>query len=173
MGDGAMELRTRNAYRIGTDGASAFGPRLTQGVVNFAISENGRRMVGAEAGAEGELTLQHGILFGVRAPGGSGLMPRGAPAAMHADLTPVSGSRPARPGETIVLLVVGMGQDAKVSIGDKACEVKPAGCLAGVVEACLVQVKVPAEAPAGAAVPVAIESGGVLNDALDIAVARP
>ena len=59
-------LATTNQYRAGSDGSGALGPKLEAGVDNFAFNE--AAFVAAQTGAPGQLTLAHGIVFGMAAP---------------------------------------------------------------------------------------------------------
>ncbi len=66
-GGEASYLTTTNQYRLSSDGsAGALGPKLEAGVDNFAFNE--QAFVSAQVGAAGQLTLSHGILFGLAAP---------------------------------------------------------------------------------------------------------
>ncbi len=59
-------LATTNRYRMGSDGANMLGPKLEAGVDNFAFNE--AAFISAQTGAPGQLTLGHGIAFGLAAP---------------------------------------------------------------------------------------------------------
>ena len=59
-------LATANRYRVGSDGANMLGPKLEAGVDNFAF--NDAAFISAQTGALGQLTLGHGIAFGLAAP---------------------------------------------------------------------------------------------------------
>ena len=59
-------LATTNHYRVGSDGVNSLGPKLTAGVDNFAF--NDVAFVSAQTGASGQLSLGHGIAFGLAAP---------------------------------------------------------------------------------------------------------
>ena len=67
LSDGeTRNLATANRYRAGSDGANMLGPKLEAGVDNFAF--NDAAFISAQTGAPGQLTLGHGIAFGLAAP---------------------------------------------------------------------------------------------------------
>ncbi len=60
-------LATTNQYRLSSDGSTAaLGPKLEAGIDNFAFNE--QAFVSGQVGVTGQLTLSHGILFGLAAP---------------------------------------------------------------------------------------------------------
>jgi uncharacterized protein (TIGR03437 family) len=59
-------LATANQYRVGSDGMSTIGPKMEPGADNFAFNETA--FVAAQTGAAGQLSLGHGIVFGIAAP---------------------------------------------------------------------------------------------------------
>jgi uncharacterized protein (TIGR03437 family) len=59
-------LATTNQYRLSSDGTGALGPKLEAGVDNFAFNETA--FVAAQTGPAGQLTLSHGLVFGLAAP---------------------------------------------------------------------------------------------------------
>ena len=178
-----LRLTTLNQYRIGTDGSSAFGPKVTNTQRNFAVNEGARMFSGAEVGAAGELTLQHGIVVGVKATGASEKafpqLPRnpiGSGMPMRADFRLITPTQPAKAGETIVMLVTGIGPGkpgapVQVLFGGKPGEVKFARCVAEIPDLWLINVVVPAEV-AGTAVPLVVRTADAMVDLVDIAIAK-
>ncbi|HZO52642.1 MAG TPA: hypothetical protein VFB63_07995 [Bryobacteraceae bacterium] len=101
-GKSSTALTTRNAYRIGTDGSSMLGPALRPNETNLAIGGNPVAFLGAHVGPLNELSLNHGIFFGIRLS--QQVPPAPAPLAVtHADGSAVDSSKPARVGEAIAI----------------------------------------------------------------------
>jgi hypothetical protein len=184
-GGRSFRLITMNQYRIGTDGASAFGPRVSNTQRSFAITEGGAAFSGAEVGALGELTLQHGIVVGMRAPGAvrAGAFPgisrgiAGPGVPMHSDWKPANSGQPAKPGEAVQLLVAGIGPvkaggTVRVWFGGKAGQVTSAVCVADLIDLWWIQVAVPQDAPNGDAVPVVVEAPEAMVDLADVAIRK-
>jgi hypothetical protein len=168
-------LRTVNPYRVGAE-AGGFGPRLKLQTVNLAVGDSGRAFSAAEVGVVGELTLEHGLVAGVRysqevtRPAGIAL---GVP--YHADFGPVTPARPARAGTTLAVIVPGAGLvmgGSKGWFGGKPGKVTFETLLPGLLDLYLIQVAVPADVQTGVAVPMVVESGDLITDVADITVAR-
>jgi len=92
------DLSTVNTYRIWAAG-DFLGSRLTTGLHNFSLGANGLTFVGAQVGRAADLTLEHGVFFGIRAATspprvGVYLSPFGA---LHA-AAPVVPASPLAPG---------------------------------------------------------------------------
>ena len=62
----AMELTTATRYRLGNGPERMFGPAIVASVHNLAMTGDLGLMVASWTGRAGDLTLQQGILFGVK-----------------------------------------------------------------------------------------------------------
>jgi uncharacterized protein (TIGR03437 family) len=93
--------------------------------------------------------------------------------ATHADYSPVSAEKPARPGEKLLLFVPGLGKvdSVKVMFDGKPGAVAAAGVVPNVGGLCQVTVTVPADLGAGS-VSVTVTTPDALSDVLEIEVAR-
>ena len=101
-GKSSTAFTTRNVYRIGTDGSSMLGPVAHPTETNFAIGGAPPAFVGAQLAPLNQLSLHHGIFFGIRLS--QQVPPPPAPlAATHADGSPVDAAKPARVGEAIAI----------------------------------------------------------------------
>jgi uncharacterized protein (TIGR03437 family) len=122
------------------------------------------------------------LRFAFWAPGlftldGSG---RGPAAALHADGRPITSESPARRGESIMLFATGSGfRDPRmrlpeilptVLIGGLPAELEYSGPAPGFSGLDQVNVKVPAAAPLGAAVPIELHFGAVASNTATLAV---
>jgi uncharacterized protein (TIGR03437 family) len=185
-GGSSLRLSTMNQYRLGTDGVSAFGPVIANGQRNLAVTESATIFAAAEVGLPGQLTLQHGIVVGMKTGAGFqvGWFPPaqkgpGSGMPMHSDYKPVAPAQPAKAGEALLVLLSGIGGGTakggvavQVSFGGKPGEVKSTTRVVEAIDLWLVEVKVPADAAPGPAVPMVIQAGETLVDLFDVAIAK-
>jgi hypothetical protein len=185
-GGRSLRLSTANSYRLGSDGVSAFGPGIANGQRNLAVSEGAAIFSGAEVGLPGQLTLQHGLIVGVKAgsAAGSGAFPPhqkgpGSGMPLHADYKPVSPAQPAKPGQSVIIFITGLSGTAtkgllpvQASFGGKPGVTKSATPVADAIDLWQIEVAVPAEAAPGPAVPFVIQAGDTIVDLFDVAIAK-
>lgn len=159
-GKASTALITRNACRTGTDGSSALGPKVAATQSNLVIGGNPMAFAGVHAGARNELSLDHGIFFGVRTS--NQVPPAPAPLkAAHADGSAVDAAKPARSGEVITIEVPGYKPGpTRVLIDSLPAEAKPGAPLT---------VTVP-KLKRGGVAPLAVEAPGLVHDITDLPV---
>jgi len=116
---GARErtLHTLNAYRMGTDGSSMLGRTFSTTANNFATGGTPPMFVAVQMAGEGELSLEHGIMVGVKTG-------EPAPVVEAPSFSGLTG--PAKAGAILELSVKGSAP-VEVWIGGEAAEVKRAG----------------------------------------------
>ena len=108
-------LATTNQYRLASDGATgALGPKLEAGVDNFAFNETA--LVSAQVGAAGQLTLSHGLVFGLAAPLRLTFLANAA--------SPSAPDAPVVPG-ALMLLTGTFGEGARVRVNGVEAQLGP------------------------------------------------
>lgn len=159
-GKSTKALVTRNVCRTGTDGSSALGPVVHATQSNLVIGGNPMAFAGVMAGARNELSLDHGIFFGVRTS--NQVPPAPAPLKVtHADGSAVDAAKPARSGETITIEVPNYkAGPAHVFIDSLPAEAKAGSPLT---------VTVP-KLKRGGVAPLAVEAPGLVHDITDLPV---
>ncbi|MEP7365004.1 MAG: hypothetical protein ABI972_17260 [Acidobacteriota bacterium] len=159
-GKTSTALTTRNAYRIGTDGSSMLGPVARPTETNLAIGGNPVAFLGAQLGPLNELSLDHGIFFGIRLS--QQVPPAPAPLAVtHADGSAVEPSKPAKVGEAVsIALPNAKPGPVHVLIDGLEAQAKPGTPLT---------VTVPQLKRFGN-VPLAVSAPGVVHDITDLPV---
>ncbi len=105
LGGRRTNLTTSNSYQIGSDGRNMFSPRYHAGLHNFTLGSIGSVFLGAQVGIPGELTLEHGMFYGMRipAPGSSGIY-------LNVSTSPIA------PGAIVTLRGSGFASDAEVLV---------------------------------------------------------
>lgn len=196
----SVQLVTAAPYRVGIQGTGTLGADpVPDG--NMALGGGNPPLAlyfaGARVGAEEKLTLEHGIFFGVRAPGGAGIgsvlaagardakaleapapvadrFRSGAAAlATREDFSLVDGSNPARPGEKLFLFVAGFASAGKADVrfSGVAAEVGESARVANLEGVGRLSVTVPAGVPAGRDAVVTVSAEDAFSDVLDLPVA--
>jgi uncharacterized protein (TIGR03437 family) len=192
-GAGAAHLLAQNAYLLGFTGAGVLASRPQPNLINMGITARPMVFAGAQIGAEGELTLEHGLFVGLPVAIAN---PGPAPWVSAMNVTPALG--PAVPGGLLtpglLVSIAGSGLAAKqevapgvtwpVQFAKLAQPVKLPAELGGVsvtlggVACPLVMVsegqlvfQVPLGAKPGAA-PLQVTTGGKKSSPIDVTIAR-
>jgi uncharacterized protein (TIGR03437 family) len=109
-----VHLTTTNSFAIDSAGLGILAPRYRQGLHNFSLGAGDSFFLGAQVGAPGELTLEHGIFIGVR------VQPPN-PSALFLALP----ATPIAPGAVVSLDGSGFTPDAEVLVnGERASVLK-------------------------------------------------
>jgi hypothetical protein len=108
-------LNTVMPYQVTGDGRGLLAPEARAGVTNFTMTTGGQAFAGALVGRAGELSLEHGIFLGFKAPAANGpgvyLSPLGV--VNSASLAPSTGE--IAPGTVLSLFGTGLSSRSAVS----------------------------------------------------------
>ena len=147
--------------------------------INFIAPPEGGQLVAVSRGAS---TATQQVSFGFWAPGFFTMdgAPGGPAAAEHTDGSLIDAAKPARPGETIAIYGTGLGiinpllalpiPAPIVHVGGKTAQVTYLGMAPSIPGVTQLNIVIPKDAPAGAAVPITFQLGSAIGNTATLAI---